>query len=91
MVLAIVVLAIVVLLFCVLGSVASYRCVRHHYAILSPSELVSTTLPKSSLSCVLISGSSRETFNLYGLSSIKSSSNSSAVSQEERIPLGGLG
>ena len=31
-------------LFCVLGSVASYRRARHRRAMLSPSELVSTSL-----------------------------------------------
>jgi hypothetical protein len=41
---AVVVLAVVVPFFCVLGSVASYRRARHHRAMLLPSELVLTSL-----------------------------------------------
>ena len=41
---AVIVLAAVVPLFCVLGSIASYRRARHRRAMLLLSELVSTSL-----------------------------------------------
>lgn len=63
-----IVLTIVVPIFCVLGNVASYRRARQHRAMLSPSELLST----SSLSCVLAAGHLSAVFDLLRtLSSVK--------------------
>jgi hypothetical protein len=80
------VLNIIVPIFCVVGSVASYRRTRQHRAMLLPSELLNV-FAKSSLSCVLATGHLSAVFDLLRtLSSVRSSLNSSAIWQEERIP-----
>lgn len=87
-----IVLAIVVPILYVLRSVASYRRARQRRAMLSLSELLSTSLPSHCCPCVLATGHLSAVFDLLRTpSSVRSSSNSSAIWQEERIPLGGFG
>jgi hypothetical protein len=87
-VLVIVVLAIVMPLFCLLGSVASYRRARHRRAMLSPSQRLCQVIVVLRADTGLLSAVFQP---LRTLSSIRSSSNSSAILQEEWISLGGFG
>jgi hypothetical protein len=62
-----IVLTIVVPIFCVLGSVASYRRARQHRAMLSPSELLSTSSPSHRCPACWPPGISRQSLTFYGL------------------------
>lgn len=86
-VLAIVVLAIAMPLFCLLGNVASYRRARHRRAMLSPSQRLCQVIVVLRADTGLLSAVFQP---LRTLSSIRSSSSSSAILQE-RIPFGGFG
>ena len=86
--LAIAVLAIVMPLFCLLGSIASYRRVRRRRAILSLSKRLCQVIVVLRADTGLLSAVFQP---LRTLSSIRLSSSSSAILQEERIPFGGFG
>jgi hypothetical protein len=62
-----IVFAIVVPIFCVLGSVASYRRARQCRAMLSPSELLSSSLPSHRCPACWPPGISRQSLTFYGL------------------------
>jgi hypothetical protein len=87
-VLAIAVLAIVMPLFCLLGSVASYRRARHRRTMLSPSQRLCQVIVVLRADTGLLSAVFQPSRTL---SSIRSSSSSLAILQEERIPFKGFG